>query len=331
MSELLTESRLKCARACPRLHRIKYVLGYRPRQDADNLRFGTLIHKMLEAWWLMPPEMRLAAAFDAIPEGTDPVDRVRAEEMLRGYDARWSLDAANYEVLAVEAQFDTELRNPTTGRASRTFRLGGKVDVIVRDLRDGRTLIVEHKTSSEQIGPGSEYWRRLRMDGQVSVYFEGGRSLGHDVQGCLYDILGKPKLSPHKATPMETRKYTQKGTIYSGQREEDEGLAEFRERIAKAIAEDPNRFYQRGEVVRLEEELEEARFDIWQTGQAIHDAETAGRAPRNPDACVRYNRTCEYFDVCTGVASLEDPALFVQSSDVHPELSAESPKEEGHA
>jgi hypothetical protein len=39
-------------------------------------------------------------------------------------------------------------------------------------------LVVEHKTSSEDVTPGSFYWSRLRMDGQVSVYFDGARALG---------------------------------------------------------------------------------------------------------------------------------------------------------
>jgi hypothetical protein len=310
--ELLTTSRLSSARACQRLHRIRYVLGYMAALAAGTLRFGTLVHKMLEAWWRMPKEMRLAAAFAVIPPDTDPFDRVRAEEMMRGYDARWALDAEGYEVLAVEAEFRTDLRNPLTGRASRTFELGGKIDVIVRDLRDGRILVVEHKTATGDIGPGSEYWRRLRMDGQVSVYFEGATSLGHDVGGCLYDVLGKPQQKPLQ--PGKTRK-------------EPETPEEFRVRVREAIAEDPNRFYQRGIVVRLESEMEEALFDVWQTAQQIHEAEKASRAPRNPDACVRYNRTCEFFDVCTGVASLDDPLLFRKSERIHPELSEEGPRE----
>lgn len=311
-SSLMTTSRLSSARACQRLHRIKYVLGYRPRTDAETLRFGTLVHKMLEAWWRMPREMRLGAAFAVVPADTHAFDRVRAEEMLRGYDARWALDADNYEVLEVEAEFRTDLRNPLTGRASRTFSLGGKIDVVARDLRDGRVLVVEHKTASGDIGPGSEYWRRLRMDGQVSVYFEGATSKGYDVAGCLYDVLGKPQQKPLQ--PGKTRK-------------EAETPEEYRARVAEAIAAEPNRYYQRGEVVRLETEMTDALFDVWQTAQQIHEAERAGRAPRNPDACVRYGRTCEFFDVCTGVASLDDPALFRKSERVHPELSEEGPRE----
>jgi hypothetical protein len=322
---LLTSSRLRSARACQRLHHIEYTLGYRPAVDADTLRFGTLIHKALEAWWAAPNN-RLEAAFAAIaPNESDPFDRVRAEELMRGYDARWGSEP--YQLVAVEAEFKTELVNPSTKRPSQTWQLGGKVDGIVVDER-GRKLLMEHKTASGDISPGSEYWRRLKMDLQLSVYFAGAAALGHDVEACVYDVIGKPGQKPLKATPAETRKYKKDGTLYAGQRDTDETPEEFRVRYREAIAENPNAYYQRGEVVRLESEMADAMFDVWQTAQQIRESELAGRAPRNPDACIRFGRTCPYFDVCSGEASLDDPTRFKKSAQ-NPELSPEvQPKEQ---
>lgn len=330
--KLLTASRLRAARACQRLHSYQYEQGYRPVEDADFLRFGTLVHLGLEAWWKSDGD-RLADALAAVQGEADPFDRVRAEELLRGYHFRWIDEPL--EVLAVEVEFLTDLRNPATGAPSRTWKLAGKIDVIVRDLRDGLVRNVEHKTSAEDIRQGSEYWRRLRMDGQVSIYYVGAASLGHDVAGCLYDVLGKPGIRPLKATPVEARKFKKDGTLYANQRLADETPEEFRARLVEDIASDPNAYFQRGDVVRLESEMSEALFDIWQLGQQIREAELADRAPRNPDACVRYGRTCPYFDVCTGAASLDDTTRFTRRADVHPELSGASgeatPKEEASA
>lgn len=323
MSELLTASRLSAARACQRLHHLQYQCGYRPVEDAETLRFGSLVHRALEAWWSAQGEVRLDAALLALSVESDPFDRVRAEEMMRGYHYRWAGEP--YEVLAVEAEFSTELRNPETNRPSSIWTLSGKVDAIVRDLRDNRVLIVEHKTAAGDISPGSEYWRRLRMDGQVSIYYSGARSLGHDVAGCLYDVIGKPGIRPLKATLLEARKFKSNGELYANQRLEDETPQQFRARLVEDIASDPSGYYQRGEVVRLEAEMDEAMFDVWQLGKQIREAELAKRAPRNPDACVRYGRTCPFFSVCTGEASLDDPRLFTRSSNIHPELA---PKEE---
>lgn len=322
MKRLLTHSRLKDARACLRLHHFKYDLGYRPVVEADATRFGSLIHRGLEAWWRFGQldgrfgdnialESALVAARTPIDDvALDPFDLARAEELLRGYHARWRMD---YEVLDVEKRFQGELVNPSTGATSRTWLLGGKIDAIARD-RQGRVLVVEHKTSSEDISPGSDYWIRLRMDAQVSIYHDGARVLGHDVEGCLYDVVKKPGIRPLKAN---TR------------RDADETPAEFAERLRADIAAAPEKYFQRGEVVRLEEDLEEHRFDLWQLGQILREAEAAGRFPRNPDACKRYGRSCEYLPVCSRQASLDDPTLYRRSSITHPELGQATAEQEG--
>jgi len=317
-TDLLTISRMKSARACLRLHKLRYLEGWRPVREADTLRFGTLIHAGLEAWWQAPMAHRLDAALAALDVEADPYDRARARALIVGYDARWA--DQRYETLGVEVAFVAPLVNPDTGAASRTYSLAGKIDAIVRDAH-GRVLIVEHKTSSEDVSTGSEYWRRLVMDGQVSVYFEGARSLGHDVEGCLYDVIAKPGLRPYKATPPESRKYTKDGSLYANQREEDETPDAYEARLLEAIAAAPDKFFARGEVPRLETELDEARADAWQTGRLLRESELAGRAPRNPDACVRYGRTCDFFDVCAGQASLDDPSRFIRLTHSHPELS----------
>lgn len=327
---LLTSSRLKAARSCLRFHRIRYIEGWSLLNPPETLRFGTLGHVGLEAWWKAHATGgdRLSAAIAAMRAkgDSDPFELARAEVLLAGYEARWGAAAADYDVLGVEVEFDCALVNPATGAESKTWRLGGKVDVIVRERATGRVLVIEHKTSSEDISQGSEYWRRLRMDGQVSVYFVGATSLGHDVAGCLYDVLGKPGIKPLKATPLEARKYTkptktEPSRLYAGQREKDETVEEFRERLLSTIAETPDRYYQRGEVSRLETERESSMVDVWQLAQQLREAERLGRAPRNPDACVRYGRTCEFFGVCTGESSLDDTTRFVRSTNVNPELA----------
>lgn len=321
MTAHLSETRLRAARACPRLHRIEHQLGYRPVDKGEELRFGELFDGAQNAWWSAPAEGRLEAGLAAVDAGAaDPFDRIRAEELLRAYHLRWADEP--YDTLAVQARFDCELVNPATGSASRTWRLVGAIDAILRDRRDGSVLIREGKTSGEDIAPGSQYWRRLRMDGQVSIYYEGARSLGHDVSRCLYDVVGKPGIRPLKATPPESRKYTKAGALYAAQRDQDEGPEEFRLRLVEAIAASPDAYFVRGEVVRLEAEMREWLGDTWDLGRSIREAELAGRAPRNPDACVRYGRTCPYFDVCTGVASLEDPALFTRRTQPKEEAAA---------
>lgn len=322
--QTLTASRLKCYRRCPREHVFAYELGYRPLVEADAVRFGTLVHRALEAWWKAPgvrldAALTTLAAFGAV-EGMDPFDLAKARALLRGYDARWSDEPL--EVVAVEVEFTAPLVNPVTGAASRTWVLSGKIDAIVRDLRDGRVRIVEHKTSSEDISSGSDYWKRLRLDAQVGAYFVGPKVLGFDVGGCIYDVIGKPGLRPLKATPPESRKYTKDGRLYAQQRERDETPEEYEARTAADIAGAPDRYFARGEVVRLEQDLRDYAADAWALGRQIREAELADRWPRNPEACVRWGRTCEFFPVCSSEASLDDPSRYRRIEHVHAELSA---------
>lgn len=328
--QLLTSSRLKAARSCRRQHHLSYDLGIRPAVEGEATRFGTLVHRGLEAWWkaasqgmsgdalLLGVSVALNAA--AGPE-TDLFERARAEVLLTGYHERWAPELVHYEILGVEVEFGCDLINPLTGKSSQTWKLGGKMDALVRERGTGRVLVVEHKTSSEDITAGSEYWRRLRMDGQVSIYYEGAKSLGYEVGGCLYDVLGKPGQKPLKATPADKRKYVKAtGALYAGQREADETPAEFRARVLESVAGDPEGYFQRGDVVRLEQEMADAMLDVWQLAQELRAAELVSRWPRNPGACVQYGRTCAYFDVCTNCASLDDPSRF-KRTEQHPELT----------
>ena len=324
---LLSNSEKRCFQSCKRKHYIRYRLLKRPLLATAPQRFGSLVHRALEAWWLAAKAgeaNRLDAAFEALRSTSfvDPIDLVRAEEMLTIYDARWIDEAI--EVLAVEVEFEAPIANPETGATSRTYALGGKIDAIAR-LADGRIVIVEHKTSSEDIGGGSDYWKRLRLDSQVSDYFVGARSLGFDVAGCLYDVLGKPKIQPFEATPVEKRQYKKDGSLYASQRDRDETLDEYRARLRAHITENVDRYYQRGIVVRLEEDERDAAFDTWQTAREIRDADRLERHPRNPNACVQWGTTCEFFAVCAREADLDDPTRYRTARSPHEELSAPAP------
>lgn len=372
--ELLTESRGQVARRCLREEHLRYVEGIVPASTADVLRFGTLWHHGQEAWWRAVGAGRadeaivdaIGALQDHATEETDAYELARAEVMMEGYDARWR--GEQLEVIAVEAEFRAPLLNPETGAASRTFQRAGKVDVIVRDAT-GRVFIVEHKSSSEDIGQGSSFWARLRMGGQAAGYIRGAESLGHQIDGVVYDVARKPDLRPLKATPVAERQYTKPkfkqcpeckkknpaplphsypvegdqsqscqedpdggprrictdpgGRLYATMRDTDETVDEYRERLRAAVAADPDKYFQRGLVVRLEAQLAEADGEMWQLGQTLREHHRLQLAPRNTDACQRYGSTCTYFSICAGEASPDD-GQFRRLSWPHPELT------EGH-
>ena len=296
---VLTNSEIKTFRRCPREHHYAYRLGYRPVERAQPLRFGTLWHSMQERWWVA---FDLDAALAVTDKEVNAFDHAMARAMIRGYHARWGSEAI--ETVHVESEFRAPLVNPATGRKSRTFEMGGKVDVLA--VREGRKWLVEHKSTSKPLDPGGAYWRTLILDPQVSTYIDGVRALGHEVDGVLYDVTRKLGIRPLEA---------------NSRRSAAETPEEYEARCVTAIAEDPSRYYARGMVVRLAAEEEEARDDRWQVGQGIMLADSSGHHARNVDACERFGRYCDYLDVCCGTASLDDRTRFRIAEHVHEELS----------
>lgn len=167
-------------------------------------------------------------------------------------------------------------------------------------------LIVEHKTSSEDIGLGSMYWRKLTLDAQISNYLVGARSLGYEPDGVLYDVLRKPALRPLEANSKRAR---------------PEGPEEYFERCLANISEKPDYYYQRGVVVRLESEETDAAFDTWQTAEQIRLSRNSNRWPRNVDSCSQYSRLCDYWPICSGETTTADSIRYEQVGE-HPELEA---------
>lgn len=311
-TRLLTNSMRSKFNACHRAYKIAYVDMVRPVKTSDALTFGTAMHALLEAYWGGQESLALT--------GDDYAD-VTLRCLYEGYKARWEAeDAERYERVGAEFGFEVPLMNPETGGVSKTWKLAGKIDAIAKDRTTGRHIIVEHKTTSQDIGPGSDYWKKLPIDGQVSGYYVGAQSLGYEVDVCLYDVIRKPTIRPYKATPEENRKYKKDGTLYAGQHEFDEGLDEWKERLMADIAERPDYYFARVEVVRMESDLAEYLYDMWAVGREIADAERTGRFSRNPNACSVFG-SCEYFDVCTGCASLKDETLFKKIDTPNPELT----------
>lgn len=235
----------------------------------------------------------------------DQFDIAKAVAMLTGYAARYPYEEIvdRFEVLAVELEFTAPLINPLTGAESKTYVVGGKLDVLVRERLTGDEIIIEHKTSAEDITPGSMYWQKLRIDSQCSTYLMGAKAMGYNPRRVEYDVLGKPRLKPLEA---------------NSRRAVAETPEQYGQRCADAIISDPDAFYQRGPVVRLAEEEREAALDLWQTTQSMKDHRRLGLAPKTPEACVSYSQTCPYFAVCTGETSLA--SAHYEDADAHEEL-----------
>lgn len=298
-------SEIRAYMRCREEHRLQYVDGYRLRHQAAELRFGTVLHEGIGRWW---ETLSLGAAMIALKQAAeteklDEYETVRAEVMLIGYDARWRSDHDDITTVWVEKPF----RIQRVGGVE-PFALSGKVDA--GGARKGRRFVAEHKTTGEEIAPGSDYWLKLTIDQQISLYALAAPSLGLEPDVLMYDVLRKPGLEPLRATPLEKRKYTkatakEPARLYANQREHDETPEEFRARLVEEISEKPESYYARAEVVRLKHELDRALQHFDDIALDILRTEPGVPQMQNTDACRRFGSRCPFFGPCTGTGSID--------------------------
>lgn len=316
-SGILTHSRMACARTCLRKHYFAYELGIRKDRSSQPLRLGAAVHvglDLLAQGKTTDEAVQTACAdYEVVPDWVQEVEEWMVEReivarIITGYAWRWSKDEA--EVVATEIEFDLPIRNPETGRETPTFRVAGKIDKIIR--RDGRLMVREHKTCGQDISAGSDYWQRLRLDQQISLYMLAARTLGHEVVSVEYDVIRKPSIRPKKLTKSES--------ALTGC--ERETVEMFGERFTNDIAARPEFYFARVEIPRLEADLIEFEHELWAQQLQIRDCQKTGRWFRNTAACLA-PFACEYLPIC---ANNIDPAQgvptgYVQLSWTHPELS----------
>lgn len=244
----VTSSELTCFQRCER----EWHYRYRERRESlipnEAISRGTRLHKRLAELW--------SGAAVEVDASTPPVERA----MILGYRARYpQLSRAR-----VNVPFQTEIGG---------VPMVGEVDAL---LDDPFTLI-EHKSTTKDITPGSAYWREVSATSlQVSVYaaaFPGAR--------VLYDVLKVPSLRPYKS---------------STKRPADETDTEFAARCVLAMSEEPEAYFQRAVVVRLEEEHRLFAQDVSRIVsrmRVVHDLPA-----RTPGSCFKHGRECDFFGVC---------------------------------
>jgi len=277
---MLTSSAIKTYMDCPRKYEWAYVYNIRPIRQSDALRFGSLFHDVFEL-------LDNGIAWKDICKRTlnRAATKVEAQQVLRlTAEHHWHHGDDGYTVEETEGVFRTTIGG---------YECGGKRDRIVR-LPDGRRALQEYKTSSEDISPGSLYWRRLRMDIQVSIYF-----LSSGVETIIYDVTRKP-------TIRQWRKET---------------VQEYGQRLTDDIRIRPEYYFRRQEVARSQADIDAAVEDVACVGRLIE----LEQFPRNTASCTRYGE-CPYFTACSVNARPADgvPVGFERLETAHPELADES-------
>ena len=361
MDKRLTFSQIKSFRKCYRRHFMEYMLGLRRAKQADYFRFGGVFHEALDLWGkgcsVDEAIASAATVYDGDLDDETIIERQIVISLLRAYFWRWQEMDSKMEVIASELAFNLPIENPRTGEKHR-FSICGKIDKIVR-LPDGRLAVMEHKTASDDLDPAGNYFKRLRLDLQISIYTLAAQMMGYPVETVLYDVARKPTTKPKQLTQaqtkhlIETGKYLSKldghelviGAYDVGYQEDNatvlvnyesaevnkgargisiaETLDMYGDRVVAEVSSRYDYHFARREIARLESDIQETKLMIWQYATMISSCESRDCWPINDSDCVGFG-TCPYFDLCTaGFDPLTEavvPEGYIIVPDVHQEL-----------
>lgn len=270
----------------------------------------------------------LQAVNDAIDTpGSDPLAVAKVRALMSGYHSRWQ--SQQMEVLTVEETFRLPIVNPETGRTSRTFTQGGKFDLTV--AFDQKHWLMEHKSAGEEIAdPSAPYWRRLAIDSQVSMYALANWQDGRKLDGTIYDVIRKPTIRPKQIAKAEQKIMLSEGTYFGfaiAQNDiADSAGIDYREtpflyglRLERETLDDPQRYYQRRPIPRLDGEILEWAGEMWQVALDIRQTQLSGGHYRNSGACMNYGRPCDFLGICSGYDT-PDSGKWKQRESAHAEV-----------
>lgn len=186
---LVRTSERSAFKKCRWMWDLSFNQGLRQRRDGPVLRFGSLIHEALAAYYVPGRKRRpqiLVPAFvkayerDVLEAGEFVVygedgsieegekwqnAKELGIDMLEMYVEHWGPDR-KWEVLATEQPFRVPVHNPRTGRYMFTY--AGILDLIMRDREKDRIWIWDHKTT------GAINLRALGLNEQFGSYWAFG-------------------------------------------------------------------------------------------------------------------------------------------------------------
>lgn len=299
----LTQSMLLNFLACRYRVHLSLKEGWVPKHSKDSFRFGSLCHDALEFYYkgirtkkfapatptrtLDHINVRIRACVEenirnaGAREADMEEEGIMAEALMAGYVRHWGAEDFKREWIGVEGEFDTQFE-PGTAAAIR--RRGKRDAVFVERAGKGGPAVwlLETKTKSQIDEDTLDL--TLAFDFQSLFYLVGlQETVAYPVKGCLYNIMRKPQLRRLEANK---------------KRKKAETDGEYYDRMRKDIADRPDHYYKRFEIVFpaavVAEYTAQLRLQI-----IDFKAWVAGQLPtyRNPNSCVTKFK-CEYLEHC---------------------------------
>ena len=177
--------------------------------------------------------------------------------------------------------------------------------------------ILEYKTTGQDLAPDGDYWKRLLIDSQVSVYWLAAVDAGLAVQTVLYDVTRKPTIRPRQIPLLDddgnkvvvdedgNRVLNANGRPRQSASAADgyvllsrlEDPDEYGQRLTEDIAARPGFYFARREVTRFPEDIKELEAELWMMQRLLSECKLNGWWPRRTTQCNLTYR-CPYLDIC---------------------------------
>lgn len=227
-------SSVRLFKACRQAYKLRYVEGLIPVQTADALQTGINYHKKIE---------------DVCNGCLDVSDLSKESAMAMAYE---KYVMPKFKVKAVEEWLEYDLDGNT---------LVGRIDA-----RTENGILVEHKTTSQDIDEGYEY--DLQWDEQILAYMlmTGSRQM-------YYTVIKKPTIRLKK----------------------NESEQEFFDRMVEWYDEDTDSKIRVLNIMRTDDEIDEFREELLGAVQEVQNVKTYYK---NTAYCNKWGRRCEYASVC---------------------------------
>jgi hypothetical protein len=328
--ELLTQSKYRGWRGCPRFFYHRHEQRLSPRLEREGRRRGTIFGsaifavqqaeengRLIEieetglshrfAVWQVIDETVESFYSDFHPSSQDEQDElaleaVKVSVMARAYLGRYGIDRRR------EVVFEMPLLNPVTGRQSRTFRRAGKIDGVV-PLGNNHALVIEDKFVGQIQKAMID---RLVLDQQIAEYVDALAQRGWTAE-IEYRHTRYPGVNPSSA-----KEYKTKANVPA------ESLDDFAIRLAADVTDREEFYFDMQRLVFDASSLVEHREGRWAAAKGIMFARQQLREnlplgiafPKHEWKCNQYG-SCEFLPLCTNQEGAE--ALYVVGED-NPEL-----------
>lgn len=269
----VNNSRITAFQRCPRYYYHHFILNLIPKREAVPLIVGRAVHSALAVFYSgqkSSPEDHIHETFNQTREKADwmaaELDDLSKQEDYTIQMFRW-----------YKEQYPREPWTPLAPEVEGFVPLGPhqfyfRIDMLVSWL--GHPWLFETKTTS-QLGP--VFFRKFRLDPQLSLYtYAAEQSLGVLPKGAIINAIKK------------SRKLDR---------------AEFaREAITRTKPQLDLCVSQTIQQVNIMEMLAAKAIDLSAKGDNDQAAEMY---QMHFNECVRYNRTCDYMELCSG--QVKDP------------------------